>query len=33
MNLRSAGPPGCRRFYSFDAKANALAKLAGLETV
>ena len=33
MHVGSALTLGCRRFWSFDAKASALAKLAGLETM
>jgi len=32
LHVASAVTLGCTRFLSFDAKANALAKLAGLET-
>lgn len=32
MHVASAVTLGCKRFISFDAKANALAKLAGLKT-
>lgn len=33
MHVSSAVALRCKRFLSFDAKANALAKLAGLETI
>jgi predicted nucleic acid-binding protein len=33
MHVASALRLGCKRFLSFDAKANALAKLAGLKTL